>query len=149
MKLPFIKGDNQKTTITFPSFKTQASNGDIFIFPDQLKTLVFVYIGHSDDDFSAIYMYLKKYFDIPFLSIMQIIKTKPDKNINLNNLFFTASKMELNKIENFKSENNNHCYFLVDHNLNVLWSESKPLNTAKKLTQLKNILFSLKQNIQT
>jgi len=144
MILPFIKTENNKTPITFSSFKIQDTNGNVFIFPDQLKTLIFVYIGHSDDDFSAIYLYLKKHFDISFLSIMQIIKTKADKNIGLNNLFFTASKMELNKIENFKSESNNNCYFLIDHNLNVLWSKSKPLNTAKKLTQLKNILSSLK-----
>lgn len=147
MNIPFIKTDVLKLPCTFPSFKIQATNGNIFIFPDQLKTLLFVYIGHNDDDFSSIYIYLRKYFDISFLSILQIIKNKLVKNVGLNNMFFTASKMELNKIENFKSEFENQCYFLLDSNANIIWSESKPLNTAKKLTSLKNLLNEINQNV--
>lgn len=143
MNLHFLKTENIKTIETFPSFKIQSADGDIFTFPNQIKTPIFIYIGHNDDDFSAIYIYLRKYFDTSRLAIMQIIKTKNDKNVGLNNLFFTASRMELHRIENFKSEFENNCYFLLDSNSNVLWSETKPLNTAKKLTSLKNTLFAL------
>ena len=118
MNIPFIKNINTETTTQFPPFKIQATDGDIFI-----------YWGHSDDDFSAIYMYLRKHFDTSQLSIIQITKSKTDKNVGLNNLFFTASKMELNKIENFKSEYGNCCYFLLDSDSNIVWSTQKPLNS--------------------
>ena len=146
MNIPFIKNINTETTTQFPPFKIQATDGDIFIVPNQVKTPLFIYWGHSDDDFSAIYMYLRKHFDTSQLSIIQITKSKTDKNVGLNNLFFTASKMELNKIENFKSEYGNCCYFLLDSDSNIVWSTQKPLNTAKNLQELRNIFPKITQN---
>jgi|GEM_PF-5900501 len=148
MNIPFIKSEYHIPSSVFPSFKVQATGGDIYIFPDQIKTPLFIYLGHSNDDFSAIYIYLRKHFDPSILAIMQIIKVKPDKNVGLNNLFFTASKMELNKIENYKDQFGDSCYFLLDSNSNIVWTTNKPLNTAKKLQKLITSIPKINQNAQ-
>lgn len=140
MNLPFIKTEKAGAITVFPSFKIQSSDGNIFIVPQQLKTPVFIYFGHSNEDFSTVYMYLRKSFDTKDLAIMQIIKTKPDKNVGLNNQFFTASKMELHRIENFVSNNDNNCYYLLDTNGNIIWYNKNPINTVKKLTSIRSIL---------
>lgn len=128
-------------TLSIPTIKARNNNGDIFEIPTQIKSFVLVYIGIPDHDFVTVARYLKKYYEYDKISTLHIDTSKSNQNLTLNNSFFTASKMEINKLISFKNKYQSD-YFLVTPNNKVETSFKKPLNTVRKLQQIRLVINS-------
>jgi len=130
-----------QNTLVVPQIKARDSFGQIFELPNKIKAHTLLYIGSGDDDFGSVYRYLRKYFEYDKITTLHIDTNKITKNVNLNNLFFTASKMEIHKLINFKNKYQAD-YFLLSPNDEVITSFKKPINSIKKLQQMRMIINS-------